>query len=103
MGDVYGQYCTRISGNFLFHSAWFYEAGNHQSLSVRQYNLLGQNASHGCVRLTTADAKWIYENCNGSSVHVFTNNQPAPFDKPTPPRAVPVHGDYGYDPTDPAL
>ena len=103
MGDVYGQYCTRISGNFLFHSAWFYEAGNHQSVSVRQYNLLGQNASHGCVRLTTADAKWIYENCNGSAVHVFTNNQPAPFDKPTPPRAVPVHGDYGYDPTDPAL
>jgi len=101
MGDVYGQYCTRISGNFLFHSAWFYENGNHQSVSVRQYNMLGRNASHGCVRLTTADAKWIYENCNGCPVHLFTNDQPAPFDKPVPPSAVPVHGDYGYDPTDP--
>lgn len=103
-GPVWGQYCSNISGNYLFHSAWYYENGNNMSLSVRQYNLLGQNASHGCVRLTTADAMWIYNNCHGSSVHIFTDpNVVAPFDKPVAPQAVPVNGDRGYDPTDPSL
>ena len=26
-------------------------------------NNLGRKASHGCVRLSVEDAKWIYNNC----------------------------------------
>ena len=76
-------------------------AGNPDSLSVSQYNRLGQPASHGCIRLCVADARWIYENCAGtSSVYLFTSNEPAPFDRPAPAPAIQLRGDYGHDPTD---
>lgn len=103
-GPVWGQYCSQISGNYLFHSSWYYENGNNKTLSVAQFNMLGQNASHGCVRLCTADAKWIYDNCSGSKVTIYFNPAEAPiFDKPVLPQAVPLNGDRGYDPTDPNL
>lgn len=98
---VYGQYTCQISGNYLFHSCWYYENGNPDSLSVSQYNRLGQPASHGCIRLCFEDARWIYEHCgNTSNVYLFTSNEAAPFDRPEAPPAIQLHGDYGHDPTD---
>ena len=98
---VYGQYTCQISGNYLFHSCWYHENGNPDSLSVSQYNRLGNPASHGCIRLCVADARWIYENCaNTSDVYLFTSNEPAPFDRPVPQQAIRIRGDYGHDPTD---
>ena len=98
---VYGQYTCQISGNYLFHSCWYHENGNPDSLSVSQYNRLGSPASHGCIRLCVADARWIYENCaNTSNVYLFSSNEPAPFDRPAPLPAIQLRGDYGHDPTD---
>lgn len=101
MGGVWGQYVTQISGDYLFHSAWYYSQNN-RTLSVSEYNKLGNNASHGCIRLTVADAKWIYDNCIGSTVTITTSAF-QPFDKPSRPTPVTLRGDYGYDPTDPNL
>ena len=104
MGPVYGQYCSQIYGGYLFHSAWYYVNGNNRTLSVSEYRKLGTNASHGCVRLTVADAKWIYDNCNGSKVYIYSSRTDGdPFTKPSRPNPVVVSGDYGYDPTDPAF
>ena len=100
MGPVYGQYITQIWKDYLFHTTWYYENRNHYSLSVYNHNLLGTQQSHGCVRLMAKDCKWIYEHCNGSQCTVSTYG-PTPFDKPEVQYAVPVRGDYGYDPTDP--
>lgn len=101
MGDCYGQYCTQINGNILFHSVWYYVDGNANTQSVKEYRKLGQSVSHGCIRLTVADAKWIYENCAGCTVKVTYNAyEPAPFDRPTPPAITALYGDYGHDPTD---
>ena len=49
-----------------------------------QFNLLGEAASLGCVRLTCADAKWIYENCKaGTEVVVYDDKEnPGPLGKP---------------------
>ena len=71
-GNVYGQYTTTITGNILFHSVYYYTCGNNRTLSVQQYNKLGYPASAGCVRLTVAGAKYIYDNCPaGTKVTIF--------------------------------
>lgn len=53
--DTYIKYFTQISGNYLFHSVIYDEDG--QIIDGR----LGEATSHGCVRLSLADAKYIYE------------------------------------------
>lgn len=100
-GPSYGQYCTRITGNFLFHSVWYYQQ-NKTTQSYVQYNKLGTLASHGCIRLTTAAAKWIYDNCPiGTKVIIFngTSNDD-PLGKP-PFIHVSTSVSMGWDPTDP--
>ncbi|MCQ2533843.1 MAG: DUF4214 domain-containing protein [Clostridia bacterium] len=101
MGDVYCQYLTRISGNYLIHSECYSTVDNY-TMNAYGYSLLGQRASHGCVRVTCADAKWVYTHCNNSSVHIYADGSvKAPFDKPVPPPAVILPNGRAYDPTDP--
>ena len=82
-GPVYGQYCTRITGHILFHSVWYHVNGNPATLSNTQYNKLGTVASHGCIRLTVRDSKWIYDNIpSGTSVEIYNSKDPGPLGKP---------------------
>lgn len=62
LGNVYGQYATRITGQILFHSVP-YTSQDKSSLEYWEYDKLGQPVSKGCVRLTVEDAKWIFDNC----------------------------------------
>lgn len=97
-GPTYGQYCTRITGSILFHSVWYYQTTK-DTQSYIQYNKLGTTASHGCVRLTVRDAKWIYDNCpSGTKVVIYNAQKPGPLGKPA---AIKVSGYSGWDPTDP--
>lgn len=100
MGDVWGQYSTRIIGGILFHSVYYYEYGNPGTLATRQYNMLGSPASHGCIRLTVEDAKWIYDNCSiGTTVVIYDDkDSPGPLGKP---KAVRLPANVRWDPTDP--
>ena len=61
--DCWARYAWLIDGGILFHSVIYGEKseGSLRSGTVRQ---LGSKASHGCVRLSVNDAKWIYSNCS---------------------------------------
>lgn len=102
-GDVYGQYCTQITGNILFHSVPYLERGNPGSLEYWEYDKLGTYASAGCIRLTVADAIWIYNNCQkGTKVEFYSSSDPGPLGKPTARKISNAEGDLkNWDPTDP--
>lgn len=100
IGGVWGQYSTRITDGVLFHSCC-YATTNGSTLFTKTYNKLGKKDSLGCVRLTVADAKWIYDNCPlGTTVEVFD----APTDPLPRPEAIKMTANTNYpnwDPTDP--
>lgn len=102
MGPSYGQYSTRITGSILFHSVWYYRNGDKSSQSVREYNKLGTTASHGCVRMTVADSKWIYDNCPiGTKVIIFSGkSKDDPLGKPAFEK-ITSGKRQDWDPTDP--
>lgn len=98
MGDVWGQYSTRIVKGILFHSVWYYKM-DPSTLSSTQYNKLGSTASHGCIRITVEDAKWIYDNCPVSTtVEIYNDKDPGPLGKP---ETIKLQAGTGWDPTDP--
>lgn len=99
MGPCWGQWCTRIVNGFLFHSVFYNSYNNNDSLSVGAYNKLGTICSHGCVRVTAGDAKWIYDNCPlDTKVTIYNSSAPGPFGKPS---AVKLPYWHTWDPTDP--
>ena len=102
LDGTYGQYSTQFFGNYLFHSIC-YTAADPSTMLAQEYNMLGSVASLGCVRLQTADAKWIYENCTaGTRVSIYDSDDPGPLGKPE--RVVDVvPDDCGWDPTDPRV
>ena len=100
-GNVYGQYAVRFNGHILFHSVPYMTSTN-DTLKEGQFNLLGEPASLGCVRLCVADVKWIYDNCaRGTTVEVYDSPDPGPLGKPSMPKINPNSPYRGWDPTDP--
>ena len=67
--DSYGVRCyywTQFYGDYLFHSTTY--STNGVPIDTR----LGMHLSHGCVRLETSNAKWIYETIpSGTTVYVY--------------------------------
>ena len=101
-GGTYGQYASRITGNILFHSVP-YQRQSENTLVPGAYNELGTKASQGCVRLTCADAKWIYENCaSGTVVEIFDGPAANLPEKPEALYLDPRSPYCGWDPTDPS-
>ena len=103
IGNCYAQYCTRITWDgILFHSVWYYKNGDKSTMSVSAYNVMGNKASHGCVRLLCKDAKWIYDNCALKTKVVIFNGtkKDDPLGRPsfTP---LSTKSRTSWDPTDP--
>ncbi len=107
MGPSYGQYGTNVvgagAGGIFFHSIPC-ETPSVYAVPSLPYSILGYPASHGCIRCCVADAKFIYERCNGSTVRIFDgvyNNNEARKGPLGRNKLIPMTG--SYDPTDPAV
>lgn len=98
----YARWATHVVGNVYFHSIAV-SSQSHYALPAYRYNLLGSPASAGCIRMTVADAKWIYDYAStGSTVKIVrgNSNKPGPLGKAP---AIKVKGGINYDPTDPGV
>lgn len=96
----YCQYLTRLGSGLpiLMHSA-IYEKPNPYTLYSSTYNYLGISRSHGCIRFTAADCKWIYDHCPlGTTVTVYNSPVPGPYDRPALKIIIP--SEQTWDPTD---
>ena len=101
VGNVYGQYYTRIVGSILFHSVPYYKKDK-STLEWEEYNKLGSAASKGCVRLSVRDVKWIYDNISrGTTVKIYDGNLPKGVSKPSGIKINSDSPNKGWDPTDP--
>lgn len=100
-GGVYGQYCSRITGHILFHSVP-YATNSPDTLKYVAYDKLGTKASAGCIRLTVADAMWVYSNCaSGTYVEFYGSSDPGPLGKPSARKISSNEVCRNWDPTDP--
>lgn len=101
-GNVWGQYCTQIVGDILFHSVP-YKQNRKDTLVSAYYDRLGTKDSMGCIRLTTIDALWIFNNCaSGTQVEFYSSSNPGPLGKPTARKVSNAPGKLkNWDPTDP--
>ena len=69
--DCWAKYATRIKGGILFHSV-IYSRKDNSSLRSSSVRNLGSRASHGCIRLSVDNAKWIAQNCPvGTKVKIY--------------------------------
>jgi hypothetical protein len=101
MGPSWGQWCEHLTDDILFHSVYYDKQNDNKTLNVAAYNKLGTVASHGCIRLTAGDAKWIYDNCDvGTEVKITTKKKSTRFDKP---KAQKLSSSHTWDPTDPNI
>ena len=100
MGPSWGQYATHIVGGIYFHSIAGAERTPY-NVNPYSYNRLGSAASHGCVRLNVANAKWIYDHAKlGTKVNIYDSSYAGPFGKP---KTIKIPYNQNYDPTDPAV
>ena len=97
----YSQYISVINGSTLIHTSWYYVQGNHDTMSVSAYNGLGTACTDGSLVLNAYDARWIWENCAGTSqIRIYSESAVVPFDQPGINAPVMINGDYGSDPSD---
>ncbi|GAA0098065.1 L,D-transpeptidase [Clostridium perfringens] len=62
-----GKYYVQFMGNYLFHSIPF-----DSDKTTISDPTLGVPASHGCIRLSVEDSKWLYDNVqNGSKIIIY--------------------------------
>jgi len=65
-GTVKAKYKVRFFGHYYFHSILFDSKGKNIVDSR-----LGESLSHGCIRLSVDNAKWIYDNIgDGTGVYI---------------------------------
>ena len=69
----WAQYTYIIDGDIMFHSV-LYSARSESTLRYTSVYNLGKKASHGCIRLSVEDARWIFENCASRTIVIIDDD-----------------------------
>lgn len=72
---TYGQYWTQIRGAIYFHTI-LYEEFDTSTYIEEVWEKLGTADSHGCIRLTVPDAKWMWFHIAPGTVCVIRDGDP---------------------------
>lgn len=99
MGPTWGQYCSHITSDILFHSVPNTKYRDPYSLETWEYNKLGSPASAGCIRLSVMHAKWLFDNVPIGTKVIVSDSvaKPKQVSIEWPPKQSP---NKYYDPTD---
>lgn len=92
------QYATQF-GELYFCSAP-YSSDDSSTLVADEYNKLGTSSTAGDVWLSCADAKWIYDYCNDSTLVKVANDTKSPLGVPKPLMLTDNSKSKTWDPTD---
>lgn len=93
------RYATKFD-DYYFTSAPYTEA-DPAKLVTDEYNNLGNLCTGNYIRLSAEDAKWIYENCNDTTLVKVTTNMKDPLGVPAPLVLSENSKSKAWDPTDP--
>ncbi len=108
-GGGEARWWTKITEEIAFHSVLYSDSSDDSTLKVNSLTGLGKRGSHGCIRLTVADAKWIYDHVKeGMQVWIHDDAaedpelryaiQPGSLDKNSMmPKTTPAPTMYAYD------
>lgn len=102
MGPSYGQYTSLVNytdGEYIHSVACGY--CNDHNVDAGAYNLLGQRASHGCMRVNVRNAFWVYCYCKVGTGVIIRDNDELPLTISLRPQPK-MTGQTAVDPCDPA-
>ncbi len=110
-GGGEARWWTKITEDIAFHSVLYGDSGDDSTLKVSSLTGLGKRGSHGCIRLTVADAHWIYDHA-GAGMQVWIHDdaaadpelryavQPGELNRKTMmPEVTPAPPEFTYDGT----
>lgn len=101
--DKYYRYASYIGEELMFQSSP-YKSQDESTLIVEEYNKIGTHATAKNIRLSVADAKWIYDNCpEGTEIRIINSDDQSvyyPLGVPNSMKLTENSKSLKYDPTD---
>ena len=68
--DSWAQYAYYVYGDIMIHSV-LYRSNDTSTLVGSSVSALGRRASHGCIRLSVEDARWVWQNCEAHTTVII--------------------------------
>ena len=100
--NVFVRYAIHVTGDYFLHSCCYNVGTNPRKEYSNQIGELGTHRTHGCIRFSVTDAKWIYNNKSHiKSVTLTRSSKHDKLGRPTIRTKNKYKKKRNWDPTDP--